>query len=102
MAIDVIEFPDEKRHAVMRRMGTILTEIASEAGCPREMAREFGATMEQTIRAYVPQRSRHAVAALPAQLSEVIYRRILSPRLVAMVVRIAFRWSVVRHAPARR
>jgi hypothetical protein len=53
LAIDVIEYPDEKRDAVMQRMGTILTEIAIEAGCPREMAREFGAAMEQTIRAYV-------------------------------------------------
>jgi phytoene/squalene synthetase len=53
MAMDVIEFPDAKRDAAMRRMGMILTEIASEAGCPHEMAREFGDTMEQTIRAYV-------------------------------------------------
>ena len=34
-------------------MGTIVSEIASEAGCPSEMAREFGAAMEQSIREYV-------------------------------------------------
>jgi hypothetical protein len=50
LAIDVIQYPAEKRDAVVQRMGTILTEIASEAGCPHEMAREFGAAMEQTIR----------------------------------------------------
>ena len=53
LAIDVIQYPAEKRDAVLQRMGTILTEIASEAGCPHEMAREFGAAMEQTIREYV-------------------------------------------------
>jgi hypothetical protein len=53
LAIDVIQYPAEKRDAVVQRMGTILTEIASEAGCPHEMAREFGAAMEQTIREYV-------------------------------------------------
>ena len=53
LAIDVIQYPAEKRDAVVQRVGTILTEIASEAGCPHEMAREFGAAMEQTIREYV-------------------------------------------------
>jgi hypothetical protein len=28
-------------------VGIMLTEIASEAGCPHELAREFGAAMEQ-------------------------------------------------------
>ena len=53
LAIDVMQYPAEKPDAVVKRMGTILTEIASEAGCPREMARGFGAAMEQTIREYV-------------------------------------------------
>jgi hypothetical protein len=46
MVYGVIEYPDEKRDGVVWR-------IASEAGCPHETAREFGATMEQTTRAYV-------------------------------------------------
>ena len=53
LAIDVIQYPTEKRDAVLQRMGTILTEIASAAGCPHEMAREFGVSLEQTIREYV-------------------------------------------------
>lgn len=53
LAIDVIQYPAEKRDAVLQRMGTILTEIAGEAGCPHEMAREFGAATEQPIREYV-------------------------------------------------
>jgi hypothetical protein len=53
LAIDVVQYPPEKRDAVVQRMGAILTDIASEAGCPHEMACEFGAAMEQTIRDYV-------------------------------------------------
>jgi hypothetical protein len=53
LAIDVIQYPAEKRDAVMQHMGTILIGIASEAGYPHNMAREFGAAMEQTIREYV-------------------------------------------------
>jgi hypothetical protein len=45
--------PAGKRDAVSQRMETMLTEIASEAGCRHEMAREFDAAMEQTIREYV-------------------------------------------------
>jgi hypothetical protein len=37
----VIVTRHEKRDAVMQRMGAILTETASEAGWPHEMAREF-------------------------------------------------------------
>jgi hypothetical protein len=50
LAIDVIEYPADKRDQVTHRMGVLLTEIALEAGCTREQAREFGAAMEQTIR----------------------------------------------------
>jgi hypothetical protein len=53
LAIDVIEYPADKRDEVMQRMGILLTEIALEAGCTRGQACEFGATMEQTIRDYV-------------------------------------------------
>jgi len=41
------------RDEVMQRMGSLLTEVALDAGCPYEMAREFGTAMEQTIRDYV-------------------------------------------------
>ena len=34
-------------------MGSLLTEVAHEAGCTHEMAREFGNAMEQAIRDYV-------------------------------------------------
>jgi acetyl-CoA carboxylase carboxyltransferase component len=30
LAIDAIEYPADKRHEVMRRMGTLLTEVARE------------------------------------------------------------------------
>jgi hypothetical protein len=50
LAIDVIDFPVNKRDEVMQRIGSLLTAVASEVGCPHEMAREFGATMEQAIR----------------------------------------------------
>jgi hypothetical protein len=47
LAIDVIEFPEDKRDAVMHRMGTVLIENANEADCPHEMAHDFGAAMEK-------------------------------------------------------
>jgi hypothetical protein len=53
LAIDVIEYPADKRDEVMRRMGVLLTEVAREAGCTHEMATEFGDAMEQAIRDYV-------------------------------------------------
>ena len=53
LAIDVIEYPADKRDEVMRRMGSLLTEVAREAGCTHEMALEFGDAMEQAIRDYV-------------------------------------------------
>ncbi len=34
-------------------MGILLEEVAQEAGCTHEKAREFGAEMEQAIRDYV-------------------------------------------------
>ena len=37
----------------MQRMGVLLTEVAQEAGCTHEMAREFGEVMKQAIRDYV-------------------------------------------------
>ena len=37
----------------MRHMGTLLEEVAQEAGCTPEKALEFGAEMEQAIREYV-------------------------------------------------
>jgi hypothetical protein len=53
LAIDVIEYPADKRDEVMQRMGVLLTEVAQEAGCTHEMAREFGEVMKQAIRDYV-------------------------------------------------
>ena len=53
LAIEVIEYPANKRDQVMQCMGSLLTEVAREAGCTHEMAHEFGAAMEQTIRGYV-------------------------------------------------
>ena len=53
LAIDVIEYPSDKRDEVMRRMGILLTEIALEAGCTGDKAREFGTSMEEAIRSYV-------------------------------------------------
>jgi phytoene/squalene synthetase len=53
LAIDVINYPTDQRDEVMRQMGNLLTEVAREAGCTREMAREFGNAMEQAIRDYV-------------------------------------------------
>jgi hypothetical protein len=53
LAIDVIEYPADRRDEVMQRMGILLTEVAREAGCTHEKAREFGAAMEQAIRDYV-------------------------------------------------
>ena len=53
LAIEVIEYPANKRDQVMQCMGILLTAVAREAGCTHEMAHEFGAAMEQTIRGYV-------------------------------------------------
>jgi hypothetical protein len=53
LAIEVIEYPTNKRDQVMQCMGSLLVEVARQAGCPHEAAREFGAAMEQTIRGYV-------------------------------------------------
>ena len=53
LAIDVIEYPADKRDEVMQRMGVLLAEVAQEAGCSHEMALEFGDAMEQAIRDYV-------------------------------------------------
>lgn len=50
LAIDVIEYPADKRDEVMQRMGILFTEVAREAGCTHEMALEFGAAMEQAVR----------------------------------------------------
>jgi hypothetical protein len=52
-AIDVINYPTDQRDEVMRHMGSLLTEVAHEAGCTHEMAREFGNAAEQAIRDYV-------------------------------------------------
>ena len=53
LAIEVIEYPANKRDQVMQCMGILLTAVAREPGCTQEMAHEFGAAMEQTIRGYV-------------------------------------------------
>jgi hypothetical protein len=53
LAIDVIEYPADKRDEVMQRMGSLFMEVAREAGCTDQMAREFGAAMEQAVRDYV-------------------------------------------------
>jgi hypothetical protein len=34
LAMDVIQYPAEKRDAVLQRMGILRTEIAVEVGCP--------------------------------------------------------------------
>jgi hypothetical protein len=53
LASDVTGYPVDQRDEVMQRMGSLLTEVALEAGCSHEMACEFGTAMEQTIREYV-------------------------------------------------
>jgi hypothetical protein len=53
LAIEVIEYPANKRNQVMQCMGSLLVEVARQAGCPHEAAREFCYAMEQTIRGYV-------------------------------------------------
>jgi hypothetical protein len=53
LAIEVIGYPAQKREQEMQCMGILLAEVARQAGCPYEAAREFGAAMEQTIRGYV-------------------------------------------------
>jgi hypothetical protein len=53
LVIDVIEYPTAKRDEAMQRMGILFTEVARHAGCTHEMAREFGAAMEQAVRDYV-------------------------------------------------
>ena len=53
LAIDVIEYPTDKRDEVMQRMGSLFTEVAREAGCADQIALEFGAAMEQAVRDYV-------------------------------------------------
>jgi hypothetical protein len=52
LAIDVIEYPADKRDELMRRMGILFTDVARDAGCTHEVAREFGATMERSVRDY--------------------------------------------------
>jgi hypothetical protein len=53
LAIDVINYPANQREEVMRHMGSLLSEVAREAGCTHEMAREFGNAMQLAIRDYV-------------------------------------------------
>jgi predicted secreted Zn-dependent protease len=53
LAIEVIEYPADKRDQVMRCMGNLLAEVARHDGRPHEVAREFGVAMEQVIRGYV-------------------------------------------------
>ena len=42
----------------------LLTEIALEAGCTNDKAREFGASMEEAIRDYVAEIEAHGGEAL--------------------------------------
>ena len=53
LAIDVIGCSPDMRDEVMVRMGILLTEVAKETGCTRELALEFGSAMEQVVRDYV-------------------------------------------------
>jgi hypothetical protein len=53
LAIDVINYPADQRDEVMRHMGSLLKEVARDAGCTHEMAHEFGNAMEHAIRDYV-------------------------------------------------
>ena len=53
LAMDVIEYPADKRDEVMQRMGVLFMEVAREAGCTDQMAWEFGVAMEQAVRDYV-------------------------------------------------
>ena len=53
LAIDVIEYPADKRDEVMQRIGGLITDVACEASCTHEMALEFGTALEQVIRDYV-------------------------------------------------
>ena len=52
LAIEVIEYPADKRDQVMQCIGSLLVEVARQAGCPKA-AQESGYAMEQTIRGYV-------------------------------------------------
>jgi hypothetical protein len=53
LAIDVIGYPREQRDRVMRCIGDLFAEIAREAGCTHELAREYGDAMEQVVRDHV-------------------------------------------------
>src|SRR6185312_4500759 len=53
LAIDVIGCSPDMRDEVMVRMGILLTEVAKETGCTRELALEFASAMEQVVRDYV-------------------------------------------------
>jgi hypothetical protein len=53
LAFVVISYPSYQRDDVMQRIGGLLTNVACEAGCSREMAFKFEAAMEQVIYDYV-------------------------------------------------
>jgi hypothetical protein len=39
LVIDGIDYPADNRDAVMRNMGILFTQVASDAGCTHEVAR---------------------------------------------------------------
>jgi hypothetical protein len=53
LAIEVINYPSDERDEAMQRIGSLLTDVACEAGCTHEMALQFSAAMERVIRNYV-------------------------------------------------
>jgi hypothetical protein len=55
----------------MQCMGSLLVEVARQAGCPHEAAREFGAAMEQTIRGYVAEIEANGAGTVGAALDAV-------------------------------
>ena len=67
LAIEVIEYPADKRDQVMQCMGSLLVEVARQAGCPMRQ-RKSSATQWSRPFAVTFQRLRQAAAELSAQL----------------------------------
>jgi hypothetical protein len=53
LAVEVMSYPPALRDEAMRRMGEAFTEAVQGAGASESVARQFGAQMEETIRALV-------------------------------------------------
>jgi hypothetical protein len=53
LALEVMSYPPALRDEAMRRMGEAFTEAIQAAGASESVARQFGAQMEETVRALV-------------------------------------------------